>query len=463
MFRTVLGSSGGIRSVRHLSASVASGSTNSIPRVAIIGSGNFGTTMARRIALNRAEQYPRDNQEIKMWVFEELFDGRLLTEVINTDRVNAKYLPNVLLPATIRACPDIKETCFDADILVFIVSHQHLGPILKDMQGHVKPSAIGVSLIKGVDFSETGPKLLSDQIKNELGLEHSAVMMGANIASDIAYDKYVEATVAAVDPSVASRVSRLFNSALFRTEISNDVSTVEFCGALKNVVAVGAGLCDGMSLGASTKAALMRQGLAEMTLFCKIFDTTGNHSPSTMLQSCGIADLIATCSGGRNRLCSATFAKRVIADSEESFLGGRNSHHRDRDSSRDYTREEALLQQKLPPELCLPVIRSSVPSGIPSAKDGWQSREDAASELWNEIEAELLRGQKLQGVDMCKEVVRCLQASSAALEEYLLRNNCNTDGGGGLSAQQRLFPLIHRIHRIAVEGEDLNQLLDWPQ
>ena len=216
------------------------------PKIAVIGSGNFGTTMARRVALNMEEQYPNEEHEIKMWVFEEVVDGQLLTEVINNERVNVKYLPNITLPKSIRACSDVKETCKDADILLFVVTQKHLKEVLENMKGHVKSTAIGVSLIKGVDFSTTsdgykGPKLLTAQIKQELGLQHTAVLMGANIASDIAYDKYVEATVASENAAVASEVARVFSTSLFRTEVSNDVSTVEYCGALKNIIAVGAG------------------------------------------------------------------------------------------------------------------------------------------------------------------------------------------------------------------------------
>ena len=211
------------------------------PKVAVIGSGNFGSTMARRLALNLEEQYPHHTMEIKMFVYQEVVDGKLLTDIINHERVNTKYLPNVILPKAIKACSDVVETCRDADILIFIVTQQHLKSTLESMKGKVKSSAIGVSLIKGVDFSGDRPQLLSEQIRTTLGLQNIAVMMGANIASDIAYDKYVEATVASHDPVVRREVAKLFNHALFRTQQSADVATVEYCGALKNIVALGAG------------------------------------------------------------------------------------------------------------------------------------------------------------------------------------------------------------------------------
>jgi len=117
-----------------------------------------------------------------------------LTETINNDRVNTKYLPNVVLLKSIKAYSDIIEASHDADIILFVFAKKYLNNILLTMKDYVKTSAVGVSLIKCLDFSPTGPLLLTDRIQSELGLANIAVMMGANIASDIAYDKFVETT-----------------------------------------------------------------------------------------------------------------------------------------------------------------------------------------------------------------------------------------------------------------------------
>jgi len=94
---------------------------------------------------------------------------------------------------------------------------------------------------KGLDFTPQGPHLLSDYIMNDLNLSNIVVMMGANIASDIAYDKLVESTVASNDLLIAKQIATLFQCHVFRTELSTDISTVEFCGALKHVISIGAG------------------------------------------------------------------------------------------------------------------------------------------------------------------------------------------------------------------------------
>lgn len=89
-----------------------------------------------------------------MWVHEELVDGRNLTEIINTDHVNSKYLPNVLLPSSIVAMSEIEEAAQDADILLFVVPHQFIENVVRRLKGHCKPTAIGVSLIKGITIKK---------------------------------------------------------------------------------------------------------------------------------------------------------------------------------------------------------------------------------------------------------------------------------------------------------------------
>jgi glycerol-3-phosphate dehydrogenase (NAD+) len=275
--------------------------SNALPyksKVAVIGSGNWGTAVARRIAMNIKKNDLLENKQVKMWVFEEEVNNRLLSDIINHDHANPKYLPNVELPENVVACTDLVETCADADVLLFVVPHQFLPGVLNSLKGNVKSTAIGVSLIKGIQFSAEGPILLTELVKNELGLLSTAAVMGANVASDVASDAFVEATVGAIDINVAKTVAALFESPTFQTEVCTDQSTVELCGALKNIIAIGAGktnfanrltgvqllasfwfsgFCDGMQLGVSSKAALIRQGTKETALFCKLFDRTGNH------------------------------------------------------------------------------------------------------------------------------------------------------------------------------------------
>ena len=155
---------------------------------------------------------------------------------------------------------------------------------------------------------------------------------------------------------VAEMIVDLLDAPCFRASACSNVSTVELCGALKNVVALGAGFCDALGLGSSTKAAVIRRGLSEVLDFCAIMDGPG-FELKTVLHSCGVADTIATSMGGRNRLCAEEFAKKLLLSQAEQF-------------------------------------------GKPSP--------DALISLWGEIETRLLKGQKLQGLIATQVLRLCI-------------------------------------------------------
>ena len=120
-------------------------------RVAIVGSGNWGSAIARTVASN-IKTIDSFEDEVKMWTFEEQIDGKNLTDIINNENENVKYLPGIKLPKTVRACPDLVESCEDADILVFVVPHQFLPRVLDNMKDKIKSDAVGISLIKGLNI-----------------------------------------------------------------------------------------------------------------------------------------------------------------------------------------------------------------------------------------------------------------------------------------------------------------------
>ncbi|XP_053595679.1 glycerol-3-phosphate dehydrogenase [NAD(+)], cytoplasmic [Microplitis demolitor] len=290
-------------------------------RVCIIGSGNWGSAISKIIGANAARL---DNFEdrVTMYVYEEIINGRKLTEIINEEHENVKYLPGHKIPENVIAVPDVVEAAADADILVFVVPHQFIRRICSTLLGKIKPTACGLSLIKGFDQKEGGGiDLISQIITAELNIP-MAVLMGANLASEVADEMFCETTIGCKDNAMGVILRDMIQTPFFRVVVVDDVDSVECCGALKNIVACGAGFVDGLGLGDNTKAAVIRLGLMEMIKFVDVFYPGGKLS--TFFESCGVADLITTCYGGRNRKVSEAFVKsgKSIIELEKEMLNG---------------------------------------------------------------------------------------------------------------------------------------------
>lgn len=290
-------------------------------KVCIIGSGNWGSSIAKIIGQN-VKASNRFDPKVNMWVYEEMINGRPLTEIINTEHENVKYLPGHKLPRNVVAVPDITEAVKGAKILVFVIPHQFIAKACDQMKPHITEGAIGISLIKGIHEGPSELKLISDIIREKLEIDVS-VLMGANIASEVADEKFCETTIGAKNGGNGIIFKELLQTPNFRITIVTESDTVELCGALKNIVAVGAGFCDGLGFGDNTKAAVIRLGLMEMVAFAKLF-CENKVSSSTFLESCGVADLITTCYGGRNRKVAEAFVRtsKSIAELEEEMLNG---------------------------------------------------------------------------------------------------------------------------------------------
>uniref|UniRef100_A0A8C7RWP0 Glycerol-3-phosphate dehydrogenase [NAD(+)] n=1 Tax=Oncorhynchus mykiss TaxID=8022 RepID=A0A8C7RWP0_ONCMY len=290
-------------------------------KVCIVGSGNWGSAIAKIVGHN-AKGSNRFDPIVNMWVFEEMIDGKKLTEIINTEHENVKYLPGHKLPKNVVAVPEITEAVKGASILIFVIPHQFIGRLCDQMKPHIAQGTIGISLIKGIDEGPEGLKLISDIIREKLEIEVS-VLMGANIANEVADEKFCETTIGAKNEANGHVFKELLQTPNFRITVVQESDTVELCGALKNIVAVGAGFCDGLGFGDNTKAAVIRLGLMEMIAFTKLF-CKGQVSSVTFLESCGVADLITTCYGGRNRKVAEAFAKtsKSIEELEAEMLNG---------------------------------------------------------------------------------------------------------------------------------------------
>ncbi|XP_040565466.1 glycerol-3-phosphate dehydrogenase [NAD(+)], cytoplasmic [Lepeophtheirus salmonis] len=294
-------------------------------KVCMIGSGNFASALVINVGDNVKANPETFDPIVNMWVFEEDINGRKLTEIINEEHENVKYLPGIKLPSNVKAVPDVLEAAEGADIYIFCLPHQFVSKSCSVLKSQVKAGAIGISLIKGFQIKDGELILMSEEISNMLNGMPVSVLMGANLATEIAEGKFCESTIGCKSYENGKTFRSLFQTNIFRTQIvEGDRITVEMCGGLKNIIAVGAGFSDGMKMGNNTKAAIIRMGIMEMIEFVKLYEP--NTQISTYLESCGVADIMTTAYGGRNRALSEEFAKQYpnnsFEDLEKEMLNG---------------------------------------------------------------------------------------------------------------------------------------------
>merc|ERR1719453_1425850 len=291
-------------------------------KIAMVGSGNFGSALMRILGRNALKHDVFDN-EVKMYVHEEMIDGKPLTQIINETNENVKYLKGAKFTPNVVADPDISSAVAGATMVCFCLPHQFLKPMVPKIVAAAAPGVKCLSAIKGIDFDDSGIVLISDIIRQELNTDCS-VLMGANVANDMAADQFCETTIGYKDPANGKMFQLAYDCPSLKVGIVEDTVGVELCGALKNIVAIGAGFCDGLGYGGNTKAAIIRIGLKEMVKFCKTFYT--GIQDQTFLESCGVADLITTCYGGRNRKCAEAYAAaggtKSLEEIEAELLGG---------------------------------------------------------------------------------------------------------------------------------------------
>jgi glycerol-3-phosphate dehydrogenase (NAD+) len=336
-------------------------------RVGIIGSGNWGTTIARVIAENVVAQ-PDFDKTVQMWVFDEIVDGESLVDIINTRHENVKYLPGFPLPESIVAISDLTAVTKNSDYLVFVIPHQFLKHTLETMTGHVRPGAVAISLIKGLTFLDDHIELVSDTIERVLHIQCGG-LMGANIATDIASRDFCESTLVAPIPGSDESADpwlRILEAPYFRIETLSDIAGQQIFGTLKNVIATAGGIVDGLGFGQSTKAAILRHGLVETYRFAKWLFPDRKVQIETMLASCGFGDIVASAYGGRNRKCAEEFAKtgKPFPQIEAELLNGQKLAGTQAASeifqllkTKGATREfpffttiNLIIQQKVPPK-----------------------------------------------------------------------------------------------------------------
>ncbi len=267
-------------------------------RLAIIGGGSWGTALAIALA-------PRF-EAIKLWVYE--FD---LAERMRASRENDVYLPGFRLPESIAIETEIEFAVRGADIVLGVVPTNHARRVFMQAAAHIDSNATIVSATKGIEHRTL--LRMSEVIAQATASDRIAVLSGPTFAREIARGDPAAVVIASEDLKIAEQVQAAFSGPSLRFYTNQDVAGVEVGAALKNVIAIGAGVCEGLGLGSNTRAALITRGLAEIT---RLAIAMGGQ-PKTLAGLAGLGDLVLTCTGelSRNRRVGFELAKgRTLAE-----------------------------------------------------------------------------------------------------------------------------------------------------
>ena len=253
-------------------------------QIGVIGAGAWGTTLAIKLA---AAERP-----VTIWAHTAERNAELAQE-----RENHRYLPGVSFPPNVRVATEDGYLAEPHRAYLLAVPSAHLRETLRRVGPSLDPNAALLSVVKGIE--EERHSRMSEVIAEELPGRRVAVLSGPNLAREIAAGKPAGSVVASEDAALANEMAGLLASDRFRVYTNPDVIGVELCGALKNVVALAAGMVDGLDFGDSAKAGIITRGLAEMT---RLGVAAGAH-PVTFAGLAGVGDLIATCMSplSRNR------------------------------------------------------------------------------------------------------------------------------------------------------------------
>ncbi|MEM9820117.1 MAG: NAD(P)H-dependent glycerol-3-phosphate dehydrogenase [Bacteroidota bacterium] len=252
-------------------------------RVGLLGGGSWGTTVASLTA---------QNSPTRMWA-----RNKTTVKEINEFHRNEKYLPGAQLTPSLKATNSIQKAVEDADVVVMGVPAQSFRHVLKDARPYIRPWVPIVSLSKGL---EQGTRMRMTEIIESMMPGHPAgVLTGPNLAREIIAGQAAASVIAMVDDTIAKALQKVFRTGLFRVYTNEDVIGCELGGALKNVIAIAAGMGDGAGAGDNTRAAVITRGLAELTRL----GTAMGGQPTTFAGLAGMGDLVATCisSLSRNR------------------------------------------------------------------------------------------------------------------------------------------------------------------
>jgi len=255
------------------------------PRVAVLGAGSFGTAIANQLAANGAP--------VTLWAHDEAH-----AQAMAEQRENRRYHPGIPLEKNLTPTHSLQETLTDVRLVVAVVPSHVTRAVMAEALPFLHPEATVVCATKGIENESL--MLMSELMESllpESNRHRTAYLSGPSFAKEMMQKLPTVVTVAAHSPEVAAIVQKAFNSDVFRVYTADDVVGVEVSGAVKNVMAIAAGIADGLGFGHNTRAAIITRGLAEISrLGLKL-----GAQPMTFMGLAGMGDLVLTCTGDLSR------------------------------------------------------------------------------------------------------------------------------------------------------------------
>ncbi|MDO4393126.1 MAG: NAD(P)H-dependent glycerol-3-phosphate dehydrogenase [Bacillota bacterium] len=273
-------------------------------KIAVIGAGSWGTALATVLA--------GKGEKVSIWDIDKAHLERM-----QGSRENVDYLPGVDLPLNIEMVMDVKDALEGADYVLFSAPAQHFRSALENATQYMPEDATIINVAKGIEQKTL--KRMSEIAKDVVDMNKYVVLSGPSHAEEVGRRQPTTVAAASINIKEAELVQDLFMTDRFRVYTTEDVVGVELGGALKNIIALGAGISDGMGFGDNAKAALMTRGLAEITrLGIKL-----GARPETFAGLTGTGDLIVTCTSmhSRNRRCGIMIGEGISPDEATKRVG----------------------------------------------------------------------------------------------------------------------------------------------
>ncbi|MCI8348199.1 MAG: NAD(P)H-dependent glycerol-3-phosphate dehydrogenase [Firmicutes bacterium] len=273
-------------------------------KITVIGAGSFGTALAILLT--------DKGYDVSIW-------GRSEEQLalMREKRENPHYLPGVKLSEKLNIEGNLKSALINAEIIVFSVPAQNFRSVLESSREYIKSSSTIVNVAKGIEKKSL---LRLSQVAEDVIPDIKYVTLsGPSHAEEVARNLPTTVTVASLDNQLSKEIQEVFNTERFRVYTNDDIIGVELGGALKNIIALGAGISDGMGFGDNAKAAIMTRGITEM---CRLGLAMGANM-NTFSGLTGIGDLIVTCTSmhSRNRRCGILMGEGISTDKAVEKVG----------------------------------------------------------------------------------------------------------------------------------------------